>query len=1486
MKNCLQLLLLLLSVNVFAQFSKTHYIPPLSSSSDVVPEDQYLYISTPNLTPVNFKIINLGGGIEEGTVSRDQPYVSDIGFGEDTQLIVGENQVNTVRSDKGYIVEAEDLIYVSARVIAGNSNQAGIVVSKGLAALGTEFRIGAFLNTMAPGYSTIHYTFVSILATENNTHVSFSGLASGVVLVNNAAVGNAPESIVLNSGQSFVMAVQGPNGSNRDGLIGSLVTSDKPIAVNCGSFGGTNGEMSNLDLGFDQIVSAERTGKDYIFVRGTGMDNVEKILLVAHEDNTEIFINGNTTPTTTIDAGQYMSMSGNVFSANDNIYVHASKNVFAYQSIGDDSQPNQANQEMFFVPPLNCQTPKVIDNIPFLEKIGTREFIGRVTIVTETGSTLSFVIDAVPYDITNLPLGVDVQGPFSVIGNTGYVTYTIKGLEGNVSVFSTSQLYLASYGSSENATFGGFYSGFTFKPEVAFDRVDVAQSNCIPNITLSVSTITAFDAFQWYFNDVLIPGATNRDYTPTQPGYYYVEATILACGTMLTSDRIPVSACPNDVDNDLVNDNIDVDNDNDGITNCDESHGSLPFNLSNPLGGTISSDDGTYVNTFIGSFPPPSGTPSPTPFIGTANGNFVTKTSAGKGNSVIYNMAFAQPVSISMEYATTANATDLINPNEEFIISVPSNKTISVLNPDNQLLIDTNYDGIYESGITEFSSFEIRFRLNGGTPLPAGTGTFKFQAYLAGTFTFTHKNLIDADDSTSTFRIMATCLPKDSDLDGIHNQLDVDSDNDGIPDFYESQGQNFGPLTHSDDNGDGLDNVFGSGVAPADNDNDGIPNYLDLDSDNDGIYDLLESNSNATDVNNNGVIDGNSASFGTNGLSNSVETAADNAILDYTVADTDGDGIFNFIEIDADNDQCSDVLEAGFTDNNNDGYLGNVTPPTVNANGVVTGAPNGYTVPNTNYANPAPIDITSQPQDLLICEAQDAVFTIQTNAGVTYQWQVSTNGTIFSDLNDNTVYTGTTTSSLTIHAVAASMAGYQYKVVLNRSGNICGEQSSIVTLSVNPLPPTVNQALTQCDTGSNPDGITLFNLAEAITGLTNGDTNLTPTFFTSLGEAQNGINALANDYTNVSNPQQLTVKITNNTTGCFSFSTLNLSVNVLPNQTINLPEECEIFGEEDGFLIFDLTTANIPVGGGQTIRYYTNETDALLEQNPISDPENYRNLLPYTLQTLYARIESGNNCSRLYLINIKVNPLPDIDVNPDLEPHVVCVNATTFTTTIDAAILDGTSPNDYSYQWYFEGNAIVGATAYTLTINTEGTYSVEVTDGNSCSKTRTIPVIASSIAIIENISIIKMSDNNTITVTLTSNSYGDYVYSLDHQNAFQASNVFVNVQAGIHTVYVKDLNGCPVASQQISILGIPKYFTPNGDGFHDTWNVLGVSSQFHPGTLTTIFDRYGKFIKQIGAAGTGWDGSFNGQPLPSDDYWYIVTFDDGKTIKGHFALKR
>ena len=1470
MKKFLLLVLFFLSASTFAQFSKTHYIPPLSNSNSIVPDQQYLYISTPSLNEITFRIINIGGDVITATVSRDNPYVHSIGLGSSTQLMVRSGLTNNVLHNRGYIIEADDLVYVTVRVTASGSYHAGALVSKGLAALGTEFRVGAMTNILTPNYGTSEYTFVSVLATENNTVVNFSELKPDIELYQYDLLGSNNVSVTLNSGESYVIATQGPYSPNRDALIGTLVTSDKPIAMACGSFGGSNGELANIDLGFDQVVPSSKIGKEYIFIKSTGYDNVETVLLVANEDDTKIFLNGSTTPSQTINAGEYASFNGAFFTPQGNMYVETSKNVFAYQSIGDDSQQNQANQEMFFVPPLSCQTPKIIDNIPFINQIGSIIFTGRITLVTQTGSALTFTINGVPYTLANLPSNIIVDGPLTVSGRPDFVTYTLSGLSGNVSVYSTSQLYLASYGSFSNATFGGFYSGFTYKPSISFSQIDVTQSSCFPNVKLSVSEASGFDTYEWFFNGNLV--STDTQYIPSAPGYYYVKATLAACGTSLQSDLIPVSICTTDLDNDGANDNIDLDQDNDGITNCDESYGNLALNLTNSAGATFAVAN--YSNSFSGTVESTLSAVE-SPFTGNANGTFVTKTEAAKGESTSYSLNFAQPVSIKLDYAPTANQTDYLNSNAEFIINSSELQTLTLLNPDNQLLVDTNYDGFYESGVTQFSSFEIRFRLNSTTPLTPGSGTFSIQTYLATNLKITHINLSEESNS-ATFRIRATCIPKDSDGDGVADYLDQDSENDGIPDLYEAQASTAIVLSGNDANGDGIDDIFENGIVALDSDNDGVPNHLDLDSDNDGVYDVVESGTLAP--NSNGII---SSLVSANGIANSIQTSANSGILNYVILDTDSDDIPNAYDFDSDDDNCSDVKEAGFTDNNSNGMLGN-NIPIVNGNGIVTSGINGYTTPNPLYIISTRIDIIEDvPAQIIICENENSSISITTNAGVTYQWQVSLNGSTFTNIANSGIYSGVTTNQLVISNAPASLQGNIYRVILNRVGNICGSQSAETSLNVNPLPQAVTKYLIQCEVGANPDGITLFNLEEGTSYFTSGDASVQVEYFINTSDATNGINQLPLFYTNLTNPQSIIAKVTNDDNSCSNYSTLILQSNMSPSPVINLPANCDDDGVEDGFSTFNLTTP-FP----QNTRYYETEEDALLEQNEIVNPNSYTNLSSYSPQTLFARRESTNNCISITLLNIILNKLPDVDANLALEPHIVCVNSLTFTATIDAAILDGSSPNDYTYQWFYEGNAISGATNYTLTLTQQGTYSVVVKNVFGCTKTRFVPVISSSTAIITNVETTGFLDNNSVTIYLSDNSYGNYVYSLDYENAFQSSNVLTNVLPGFHTVYVKDLNGCPVASQLISVLGIPKYFTPNGDGFHDTWNIQGVGYAFYPETVTYIYNRYGQLLKQILAPDPGWDGTFNGYALPSDDYWYVISLEDGRVFKGHFTLKR
>jgi gliding motility-associated-like protein len=148
---------------------------------------------------------------------------------------------------------------------------------------------------------------------------------------------------------------------------------------------------------------------------------------------------------------------------------------------------------------------------------------------------------------------------------------------------------------------------------------------------------------------------------------------------------------------------------------------------------------------------------------------------------------------------------------------------------------------------------------------------------------------------------------------------------------------------------------------------------------------------------------------------------------------------------------------------------------------------------------------------------------------------------------------------------------------------------------------------------------------------------------------------------------------------------------------------------------------------------------------------------------------------------------------------------------------------------------------------------------------------------------------------VTVEGWGSYEYSLD-DGPRQVSNIFEGVSLGTHTIHVWDTEGGLAFSceeltiEDVMVIDYPHYFTPNGDGFHDTWNVVGLSN-FAEQTTIYIFDRYGKLLKQLSASNQseGWDGTYNGKPLPSTDYWFTVDFPEQgvmKQFKAHFSLKR
>ncbi|RWX01059.1 T9SS type B sorting domain-containing protein [Flavobacterium cerinum] len=330
--------------------------------------------------------------------------------------------------------------------------------------------------------------------------------------------------------------------------------------------------------------------------------------------------------------------------------------------------------------------------------------------------------------------------------------------------------------------------------------------------------------------------------------------------------------------------------------------------------------------------------------------------------------------------------------------------------------------------------------------------------------------------------------------------------------------------------------------------------------------------------------------------------------------------------------------------------------------------------------------------------------------------------------------------------------------------------------------------------------------------------------------------------------------------------------------TPNTLKECD--PDNNRVTAFNLSNNTPVILGAQNaanyeVKYFNTQANADANTASLNDTA-YNNISDP--QTIYARIQSVVNPECYTSVNFQIQTLSSPVVSSTANA-TVCLNTKEFI-TLEA--LETPVPG-YTYSWS------TGETTPRIQVNTPGVYVVTVTNSLGCSTSKTITVTASNIAAIDDIIINDLRDNNTVTVitSSTANAGTTYLYSLDKPNGpYQESNLFENVTPGTHTVYVYDTKGCGVVPQKISVLSIPKFFTPNGDGVNETWNIIGINAFFYSNSKIYIFDRYGKLLADVNPKGLGWDGTHKGFKLPSTDYWYVVQLDSGRTVKGHFSLIR
>ena len=309
---------------------------------------------------------------------------------------------------------------------------------------------------------------------------------------------------------------------------------------------------------------------------------------------------------------------------------------------------------------------------------------------------------------------------------------------------------------------------------------------------------------------------------------------------------------------------------------------------------------------------------------------------------------------------------------------------------------------------------------------------------------------------------------------------------------------------------------------------------------------------------------------------------------------------------------------------------------------------------------------------------------------------------------------------------------------------------------------------------------------------------------------------------------------------------------------------CDTDTNQDGSTSINLSAiipqlfTNLP--SNYAISFFENITST------VALPTNYTNISPYN-QIIYARVMNTTGCYSDYPVELIVATFPTIVTDEEVG---LCENST--------ALLDA-GYGFTSYSW----NTNPVQNTQTITVANPGNYSVTLTNTSNCTKTKNFTVTASGVATIQNISITDFSENNSITVEF--NGPSTYTFSLDGSN-YQTSPTFTHLNEGEYTLYVKDTKGCGIRTTTFFLLDYPKYFTPNGDGINDFWYIKNLNQRITENGNISIFDRYGKLIYQINPQNQVWDGTLNGTPLPSTDYWFQIQLGDGKTIKGHFSLKR
>ena len=886
------------------QLSKQHYLPPVPQ---YVYETAHLYISTP-YDEVQFTIKPVGQPASSwitSTVSNISSYKIRLDY---NQIGANPTEFNSSKTfqNKGYEIVANREIYVSLRL--KSTNHAGSLVSKGIDGLGKVFRVGGMERQESNDYS-----FFSIMATKNNTLVEFTFEPN---LKAQNSDGFIPLSIVLQKNETYLALF---NGNDNELFIGTLIESNNDIVVNSGSIIGSFsnqiidspnffpgeedfGYLNGSDMGFDQLVSLDPSvdATEYLLVKGDSFNSIENALIIADLDGTIINLNGDTSSSITLNAGEHVFVEGNKFKNDpdaeiDHLYLQSNKNIYVFQGTGKKGESTGsfgggqsihwygANQGMFFVPPLSCTSLGDVESIARIDEVDDSSiFSGSLFVLSTYGS----YVEVNGQDILTYQGVTTEAGPIQTL-NAAYQIHRIDNLEQDVSIVGSGELYVSYYNANDAATSGAFYSGFTLEPRI-FPELNLSTlGSCVDeagqsNVTLLLPNADNYDSIKWQkLNnngewDYIFPNTSNDNdsYIPNEFGLYRLEVEIncLLPNSLVYSPTINVNICPADFDQDGIVNNVDLDNDNDGILDSVESLGDFEINLTTSPPELVASSSFPYV------------LPELYQNISQSNGNFTAFTDGrftsflppkqSNSDAVRFELAPVTPKSLNFSFGFYNGQTVPNEENTYYILeSVDQSESITLLDPLNE--IEVLFDDTFLSGFQQYSSSKIVFKFSESS-IGLTSTSFIFLSSQSSGIVFTHHN-DSSSDSVFEGKVNIKNLSSFSDDDDFADSFDADSDGDGCSDVVEagfldpdSDGKvGTAPLTYDDNTVTNRGLAFHDyAVYPNDNDNNGSYDFQEA-----GVKAEITNNGNPMSIE---VCDGESATF-------FVDSQTDDAIFQWTV---------------------------------------------------------------------------------------------------------------------------------------------------------------------------------------------------------------------------------------------------------------------------------------------------------------------------------------------------------------------------------------------------------------------------------------------------------------------------------------------------------------------------------------------------------------------------------------------------------------------------